>query len=218
MWFRIAESAEIIPDVIKRQREMFHMNPQQVLPRLASTLLKFRDQEAANPLDKVYAFLGMAQNEYSIEPDYAKSTREVFTDLTRKLLQNILLVLLWVETSSREMDPGKMEYPSWVPDFSQKQTMVSKCMGSTYNCFNTGGVTVVPPLVPPYLKWRFENASNNGVEEEEETGKKNVKMKPEVAKEFLVLKGVYVGIVTKVKSSRLTTHESGKPFDNVMLI
>ena len=70
-------------------------------------------------------------------------------------------------------------------------------MQTTYPCFNAGGLGATQPPVPPHLKWRVESASTN---------------------EVLVLKGIYVGVVTKTKSSRLTAHESGKTYDEVVLI
>ena len=97
------------------------------------------------------------------------------------------------------------DLPSWVPDYTSNQGLIAKVMSSTYNCFNAGGLGVihdlrvqVPVPIPQHLKWRFERYG-----------------------EVLVLKGVFVGVVTGTNSSRVTAteHESwDKGYDNVMLI
>lgn len=73
-----------------------------------------------NPRDRIYALLGMAEEELglSIEPDYSKSVCEVFTNAAEAFLNcgNFdILVLSQFPKSKRDDEP---DLPSWVPDWT----------------------------------------------------------------------------------------------------
>jgi hypothetical protein len=103
MWFRTVGSDEVIPDVVATKRAKLQKGTPEI-PRLPALLKKFQGQKAGVPADKIYAFLGLTANEYRIQPDYSKSTYEVYTEMTKQnLMKNVLLVLLWVESSGREI-------------------------------------------------------------------------------------------------------------------
>jgi hypothetical protein len=76
---------------------------------------------ATNPRDRIYALLGMAEEELglSIEPDYAKSVCEVFTDAAEAFLNcgnfDILVLSQFPKSKPPEDEP---DLPSWVPDWT----------------------------------------------------------------------------------------------------
>jgi hypothetical protein len=106
-------------------------------PTLGRTLLGVRDQQATKEKDKIWAFVGMSQHNYDLvsEVHYESlSWQELYIKVTHNLLQNSLLVLLWVESPSRGMEDSVL--PSWVPDYTQRQTYVSRAMVSTSHLFD----------------------------------------------------------------------------------
>ena len=82
--------------------------------------------------------------EYDIPIDYNISKRSLYTLVTRFLLSNILLVVLWVESpewdinAAGEGEEGKERLPSWVPDFMTRQSAVTLAMNASYTCFSAG--------------------------------------------------------------------------------
>ena len=108
-------------------------------PRLGGMLLRTRNQKCTDPKDKIYALLGMTVSEYDIPIDYRLSKREIYICTTRCLLKNILLCLLWVESPERPISLNR-ELPSWVPDFTTRQSFLTLAMNSgvTYFCADRG--------------------------------------------------------------------------------
>ncbi|KAL8660558.1 MAG: hypothetical protein Q9202_006412 [Teloschistes flavicans] len=88
-----------------------------------------RGTEASEPRDKVYALLGLTADSEaaSIEPDYAKSLCEVYTDVVRFSLSQpkhglqILghVMRLRVNFKDEENIYIRNGFPSWVPDYRQ---------------------------------------------------------------------------------------------------
>ncbi|PMD29685.1 hypothetical protein L207DRAFT_520774 [Hyaloscypha variabilis F] len=78
-----------------------------------------RDQEATDPRDKVFAFLGIADQTggLPVAVDYTKSVEEVYTAAARYMLEasDPLEVLSTVQGKWSELS-----MPSWVPDWSQR--------------------------------------------------------------------------------------------------
>jgi hypothetical protein len=77
-----------------------------------------RNQEATDPRDKVFAFLGIADQIGGppVAVDYTKSVEEVYIATARHLMQasNPVEVL-----SSVQKKWSELSMPSWVPDWSQ---------------------------------------------------------------------------------------------------
>jgi len=77
--------------------------------------------EATNPLDKVYALLGVAPRDSeasSIQVDYSNRVEEVYEDLARLILSSSgNLDLLSVPQSNSQLGE---RLPSWAPDWSHK--------------------------------------------------------------------------------------------------
>lgn len=193
MWFRTVDSDEVIPEIVAIERAKFQKGTPEI-PRLPALLKKFRGQKAGVPADKIYAFLGLTTNEYHIQPDYSKSTYDVYTEMTKQnLMKNVLLVLLWVESSGREIKAGEQgkTLPSWVPDFTTEQKLIALCFQSTYNAFDA---FYPAPSPTDMWRWNFEE-------------------------DVLVLKGKSVGVVTEVLPlSHVTRHSSGHEYDQITLI
>lgn len=171
-------------------------------PRLSQLLLSFRHQQATDPRDKVFAFLGMATPEYrdQLRSDYSLSKRTVYTRTQRLMLVRVLVPLLWVESRDREILPSversdRETLPSWVPDHATRQTFLTRAMNTQWTNF----------------------AANRGFPARE-PGKEEPHRHQPVDAEVLALRGICVGTVTDVRDVRMTAdpHLSGD--DSVRLM
>ncbi|KAI8656306.1 HET domain-containing protein [Fusarium sp. Ph1] len=88
---------------------------------LLSVLSHFRDLEATDPRDKIFAFLNLAEDDLGLVPDYSAQVRDVFVQAARAMINkrkgSILAVLSHLQDSSDTRIQG---LPSWVPDFSAR--------------------------------------------------------------------------------------------------
>ncbi|KAF4340080.1 heterokaryon incompatibility (het-6OR allele), partial [Fusarium beomiforme] len=88
---------------------------------LLSVLSDFRDLDATDPRDKIFAFLNLAEDGLGLVPDYNADVREVFIQSTKTMINkrigSHLAVLSQVQDSSDTRIQG---LPSWVPDFSAR--------------------------------------------------------------------------------------------------
>ncbi|UPL02057.1 hypothetical protein LCI18_012991 [Fusarium solani-melongenae] len=88
---------------------------------LLSVLSHFRDLEATDPRDKIFAFLNLAEDDLGLVPNYSAEVRDVFIQaaraMTNKRKGSMLAVLSHLQDSSDARIQG---LPSWVPDFSAK--------------------------------------------------------------------------------------------------
>ncbi|KAJ4366792.1 hypothetical protein N0V83_007317 [Neocucurbitaria cava] len=85
--------------------------------RLLSILSDFRNLNATDPRDKIFAFLSLATDNLGLIPNYHTSVQEVFLDATKQMMiQYDSLAVL-----SHCQDPANtriLGLPGWVPDFS----------------------------------------------------------------------------------------------------
>ena len=85
-------------------------------------MLTARHSEVTDPLDKVYAYLGLAMPGYDITPNYSLSqtTANVYVEATCAYLRfhRDLNILSFAEERTEETGP---QIPSWVSDWSIKQ-------------------------------------------------------------------------------------------------
>ncbi|KAH7244927.1 heterokaryon incompatibility protein-domain-containing protein [Fusarium solani] len=88
---------------------------------LLSVLSHFRDLEATDPRDKIFAFLNLAEDKLGLVPNYSADVRDVFIQAARAMINkrmgSILAVLSHLQDSSDTRIQG---LPSWVPDFSAR--------------------------------------------------------------------------------------------------
>lgn len=88
---------------------------------LLSVLSHFRDLEATDPRDKIFAFLNLAEDGLGLVPNYSAEVRDVFIQAAKAMINkrkgSILAVLSHLQDSSDTRIQG---LPSWVPDFSAR--------------------------------------------------------------------------------------------------
>jgi hypothetical protein len=122
---------------------------------LADLLRIFRGQQASDPRDKVYAFLGLASDRIGIPVDYKASKKAVYVRTARmlRLLSGLLSVLLAVESPDRPIEQNQ-DLPSWVPDWTTKQMLISRFMEELSFEFSANdglSISDIPSLPPsPY--------------------------------------------------------------------
>lgn len=163
-WFQGAATAQSGPNNLFNMRQQMTRNPNAAVPRLSKLLHICRDQEVTSGRDKIFAMRGMAQPEYNIPIDCGTretggmSTGDIFTITTRQMLTRVLMVLLWVESPSRKIASSvdNENLPSWVPDFTTKQSLTARTMHTSYNYFSAdvvfpGGMSEKnsDPSLPP---------------------------------------------------------------------
>ena len=96
----------------------FHRRPL----RLLSILSNFRDLEATDPRDKIFAFLNLAEDDLGLAPNYYADAREVFTQAAKAMIRKRLaLARLSVLSHVQDASDTRIQgLPSWVPDFSAR--------------------------------------------------------------------------------------------------
>jgi hypothetical protein len=157
---------------------------------LAELLRIFRGQQASDPRDKVYAFIGMASDGCGIPIDYKCSKRAVYLRTTRmlRLHSSLLSVLLAVESPDRPI-ASRPELPSWVPDWTTKQMLVPRFIEELANEFSANrGLSVTD------VSYSTGSPSPN----------------------ILIIRGLYVGVVTGTHVAPLL--HDGDTDDKIKLI
>jgi hypothetical protein len=101
--------------------------------RLTSVISALRDLDTADPRDKIFAFLGLANNDLGIVPDYGATVQDVYRTATVAMMKerNLLSILSQVQDAQNTKIP---DLPSWVPDFSARLGRVPLDRGSTSEC------------------------------------------------------------------------------------
>ncbi|PQE24876.1 heterokaryon incompatibility protein [Rutstroemia sp. NJR-2017a WRK4] len=167
------------------------------LLNLPGLIVKFRNQDTIDFRDKIYAFLGIANRGpiwHQIPIDYNLSKKSFYTTVARAFINNAnnsLIPLLMVESIDRPVVRDQ-ELPSWVSDYTIKQNYVSQMHNSTATSFSA------------------------------DKGFPSVEQEPRFLKplncEVLVLRGIYVGVITDIYKTRITNDEDLAGFDDVKLI
>jgi hypothetical protein len=101
-------------------RGMSQLIPDHPSLSLLSLLIMTRRFEVTDPRDKIYGLLSVASDldKLKIEPNYSNSVKDVYIDVTHRLINTMgsLKVLGFVETLKH--DEG---LPSWVPDWRSQR-------------------------------------------------------------------------------------------------
>jgi hypothetical protein len=88
---------------------------------LLGVLLRHRRSQATNPLDKVYAFIGLTENctepQAKIQVDYKQDVRTVYIDVARKVAAHDKSLDI-LSLPALPLGSGIDGLPSWVPDWS----------------------------------------------------------------------------------------------------
>lgn len=72
--------------IIEDQRSAMHDPTAESFQNLLDVLARFRDKEAADPRDRIYALLGLADGGHNIEVDYEKPQEVIVQDVTLSVL------------------------------------------------------------------------------------------------------------------------------------
>ncbi|PHH89676.1 hypothetical protein CDD83_5529 [Cordyceps sp. RAO-2017] len=115
-----------LPFVLQAREQLLKVNPESW--SLEDYLMLCRDHEAKNPVDKVFALLGVADeaslvctddgrsNEIRLNADYSKCVAHVYLDCMKTLLCHTSLSNVLSLVGKDE--EGVKGIPSWIPDFS----------------------------------------------------------------------------------------------------
>ncbi|KAJ9602679.1 hypothetical protein H2200_012873 [Cladophialophora chaetospira] len=102
-------------------QEAWHKDSSQNIRRMLEAA---RSCQVTDPRDRVYAFLGLVDSGYSIEPDYksSNSLQDLFCYTCKRtiLFEQSLDILSHAQDKYRTEDDG---LPSWVPDWSHERQM-----------------------------------------------------------------------------------------------
>ncbi|TGO08957.1 hypothetical protein BTUL_0184g00040 [Botrytis tulipae] len=116
--------------------------------RLTQLLCLDRLSFCSDPRDRIYALLGLAEDQYTVNPDYTKPVQLVLQDAVESLIKkerslNIICML----PKSRRM----YGLPSWVPDFttsSHSRSLMSFLLDDPDKChiFTASGTMPFPKI------------------------------------------------------------------------
>ncbi|CAN9214695.1 unnamed protein product [Alternaria alternata] len=89
-------------------------------PSLLQLLEWYRYTESGDSRDKVYAFVGLSSEQETrpLAVNYQLSVREVFSDVTRHLLDSLQSLKIFSLKKYPVDGEPTLELPSWVPDFT----------------------------------------------------------------------------------------------------
>ncbi|KAG5801029.1 hypothetical protein H9Q74_013970 [Fusarium xylarioides] len=88
---------------------------------LLSVLSDFRELEATDPRDKIFAFLNLAEDGLGLQPDYSADVKEVFIQATKTMIDKRIGSHLAVLSHVQDLSDTRIQgLPSWVPDFSAR--------------------------------------------------------------------------------------------------
>ncbi|KAM6536079.1 hypothetical protein FALCPG4_005600 [Fusarium falciforme] len=105
-------------------------------PKILSLLREFSNRKASDERDKVYALLGLCDQDTGIRPDYSSEVRETY------MLATIDIILHSRSLSVLTGDLGRKErrdLPSWVPDWSATFDEHDRKRVRLFNHYNTCG-------------------------------------------------------------------------------
>jgi hypothetical protein len=101
----------------------------------------FRD--CSDPLDRIYAMLGMRNEDgpgIHIQASYEKSVKDVYTEIARKTIQSQGSLRICADASERVQGDGIVGLPSWVPDWTRKPTAHTfELLNASHFYFNSSG-------------------------------------------------------------------------------
>lgn len=163
-------------------------------PNLPGLIMTLRNLDATDFRDKIYAFLGITNRGpiwHQIPIDYNLSKKSFYTQVARAFIKNALIPLLMVESHGRPVARDQ-ELPSWVSDYTTKQDYVAQAHISTAPSFSADKGFPSVQQEPRFLE------------------------SPDC--EILVLRGIYVGVITGTYETRMTNDEDLAGLDSVKLI
>jgi hypothetical protein len=112
------------------------------LGSLLSYLLWFRQREATDPRDKVFALLGLVQNYdfvHTIIPDYTLTMEDLYHSVTKQLLEGTRT--LDVLSTPRGKPKISQHMPSWVVDWSDSATSTMSLVAQSHFRYEATGTS-----------------------------------------------------------------------------
>jgi hypothetical protein len=130
---------DMIMEEVKPGVYEFHRRPL----RLLSVLSDFRNLDATDPRDKIFAFLGLATDKLGLVPDYRASVTDIFRNVTKQMIRKYdsLAVLSHCQDPADTKIPG---LPGWVPDFSVRLGRMPFDTGGEVSDFSASGYRTYP--------------------------------------------------------------------------
>ena len=127
---RISKALQVSDEGIHDTMTLLHSGWGQSGRRnLLDLLLYGRPSEASDPHDKIYAFLGMANDGFidMLDPDYEKPLFEVLENITKFLINRdgLLDIIYAAEAQERGPSTWQSKLPSWVPDWTVQSEVES---------------------------------------------------------------------------------------------
>ncbi|KAK3297105.1 uncharacterized protein B0H64DRAFT_319798 [Chaetomium fimeti] len=120
----------------------FHYIRQHRRPRLTSALSALRDLDTTDPRDKIFAFLGLVDDELGIIPDYGATIQDLYRTATVATIEKRLRLSILSHVQDAQ-NTNIRDLPSWVPDFSVRLGRVPLDKGTTSECdFRASGESV----------------------------------------------------------------------------
>ncbi|EFZ01831.1 heterokaryon incompatibility protein [Metarhizium robertsii] len=142
-----ASGAIAYPQIMCHQRRVVRDAVQANEPSsMLDVLSRFRYTDATDPRDKIYALLSLTSNKLDIKVDYSLSTRAIYIDCMKRLMEHdrnldLLCQSAWQLYGN---DSRSSDLPSWTIDFaSPGQTSI---LFAQRSIFNAGGAEVDLPL------------------------------------------------------------------------
>ncbi|KAK8012010.1 hypothetical protein PG989_000270 [Apiospora arundinis] len=88
---------------------------------LSNLLWSFKSRSVTDPRDKVYGLLGLLDH-HQVQVDYSRPAEDIYVSVFRSFLSEDggLDWFRWMTGELRR--PGKLDLPSWVPDFNERKT------------------------------------------------------------------------------------------------
>lgn len=157
-------------------------------------LVKSRDQDATESIDKIYTLIGWTTWRADILVDYRLSKGQVFLQMGRQLLEKTLLILIWTDSPQREIcgtDEGA-ELPSWVPDWTTKLSLLTKAINNQYSYFGADKGFPFVSQEPRHC--------------------------PQTDYGVLIIRAIIVAVITGTRNTRMTKETTMEGRDQVRLI
>jgi hypothetical protein len=113
---------------------------------LLTLLRTFRDRNASDPRDKVYALLGLVQERVSMIPDYSLGDVEVYRQATLESIYNSKDLSVF---STELGQKSRSDLPSWIPDWSAPGEQTYSGRAEAVKLYNACPDPATPTVVVP---------------------------------------------------------------------
>ncbi|TKX24571.1 hypothetical protein C1H76_3180 [Elsinoe australis] len=134
------------PQIMLHQRKITHGLVEKYKSTLLDVLARFRHTQCTDPRDKIYALLGLVEDDLDIVADYSLELKDIYMDCMKRLMehdQNLDLLCQAPWKIHRNKD-RETNLPSWVIDFGDPGE--EHILFAQRSIFNAGGDDIKMPL------------------------------------------------------------------------